>query len=55
MCVNQMVLWVVIHCFKSSSVGAFRLHLVVTKVVPISGDVEKKKELCCSMFEWGTK
>ena len=38
---------------KSSSVGAFRLHLIVTEVVPIGGvaDGEKKEFWCCSVFE----
>ena len=51
-CVNQMVLWVAIHCLKSSSVETWlsprwsKLLVVWTK---------RKKFLCCSVFEWGTK
>ena len=52
-CANQMVLWVMIHCLKSLSVGAFTwsslmwLQSVVVRA--------KKEFLCCSVFEWGTK
>ena len=50
---NQMVLWVTIHCLKSSSVGAFTwLSLRWLQSVVVQ---TKKEFLCCSVFEWGTK
>ena len=50
---NQMVLWMVIHRLKSSSVGAFTwssLRWFQSVVVQT-----KKEFLCCSVFQCGTK
>lgn len=44
---NQMALWVVIHCLKST-----RVELVVIEVIPIDGGADIKEFLCCcSVFE----
>ena len=41
-----MVLGVVIEVLKRGG-----LHLVVTEVVPVGGDADKKGVTCCSVFE----